>query len=122
MKIERSTKPEKKFMVRSPSGKLVHFAQKGYGDFEIWKRVRGMRLALKKRKRYVTSHKAILLKDGTPAWKHPDSPEYYSMRATWDYPRGNSLFKQVVAIRKKGLTKEEKRFIKHWQQFPRIFL
>ena len=111
MKIERSTKREKKFSVRSPSGKLIHFAQKNFGDFELWIRTKGLKFALKKRHRYVTSHKAILLKDGTPAWKNPESPEFYSIRATWEYPRGNSLFKQVVAIRNKGLSKDEKAFI-----------
>ena len=111
MKIVRSTKREKKFMARSPSGKLIHFAQKGYGDFELWIRTRGLKFALKKRLRYIKSHKAILLKDGSPAWKNPESPEFYSIRSTWDYPRGNSLFKQVVAIRNKGLSKDEKAFI-----------
>jgi hypothetical protein len=33
------------------------------------------------------------------------------MRGTWDEPRGNPLFKQVVAMRNKSLTKEEKAFI-----------
>ena len=111
MLIERSTKREKKFMVRSPSGKLVHFAQKNFGDFDLWKRARGLKFALKKRARYIKSHKAILLKDGTPAWKNPESPEYYSMRATWEMKKGDPLFKQVVAIRNKGLSKDEKAFI-----------
>lgn len=118
MKIERSTKSEKKFSVRSPSGKLVHFAQKGYGDFDLHRRALGMKFALKKRARYIKSHKAILLKDGTPAWKNPESPEFYSMRATWEMKKGDPLFKQVVAIRNKGLTKEEKAFIKKWKQSP----
>jgi len=111
MLIQRSTKKDKKFMVRSPSGKLVHFAQRGYGDFDLWRRARGLKFALKKRHRYVTSHKAILLGDGTPAWKNPDSPEFFSIRATWDFKRGNPLFDQVVAIRNKGLSKDEKAFI-----------
>lgn len=111
MLIERSKKSEKKFSVRSPSGKLIHFAQKGYGDFDLHRRACGMKFALKKRRRYVTSHKAILLKDGSPAWRNPESPEFYSIRSTWEYPRGNSLFKQVVAIRNKGLSKDEKAFI-----------
>jgi len=111
MKIERSKKSEKKFSVRSPSGKLIHFAQKNFGDFDLWRRAKGLKFALKKRARYIKSHKAILLKDGSPAWKSPDSPEFYSIRSTWEYPRGNSLFKQVVAIRNKGLSKDEKAFI-----------
>ena len=115
MKIERSTKREKKFSVRSPSGKLIHFAQKNYGDFDLWRRAKGLKFALKKRYRYVKSHKAILLKDGSPAWRNPESPEFYSIRSTWDYPRGNSLFKTVVAMRNKGLSASEKAFIKKWK-------
>jgi len=112
MLIQRSTKKDKKFMVRSPSGKLVHFAQKGYGDFHLWQLARGMKFALKKRSRYIKSHKAILLKDGTPAYKNPESPEFYSIRATWELKKGDPLFKQVVAIRNKGLSASEKAFIK----------
>jgi len=112
MLIQRSTKKDKKFMVRSPSGKLVHFAQKGYGDFHMWQLARGMKFALKKRSRYIKSHKAILLKDGTPAYKNPESPEFYSIRATWELKKGDPLFKQVVAIRNKGLSASEKAFIK----------
>jgi len=116
MKIERSTKKDKKFMTRSPSGRLVHFAQKNFGDFDLHRRACGLKFALKKRARYIKSHKAILLKDGTPAWKNPESPEYYSIRATWEMKKGDPLFKQVVAIRNKGLTKEERAFIKKWKQ------
>jgi len=111
MKIERSTKKDKKFMTRTPAGKLVHFAQKNFGDFDLWKRAKGLKFALKKRHRYVTSHKAILLKDGTPAWKNPESPEFYSMRATWEMKKGDPLFKQVIAIRNRGLSASEKAFI-----------
>lgn len=109
-KVERSSYAPKKFMSRSPSGKLIHYGAKGYGDYDLWKRV-DPKLAEKKRRRYVTSHKAILLKNGTPAWKNPETAEFYAQRGTWDFPRGNSFFKMVVAIRNKQLTKEERDFI-----------
>ena len=100
----------KKFMIKSPKGETIYFGQAGYGDYDLWSRV-DPEYAEKKRYRYTTSHKAILLKDGTPAWKSPETAEYYAMRGTWDEPRGNPLFKQVVAMRNKSLTKEEKAFV-----------
>ena len=109
-KVERSSYPVKKFMAKSPKGETIYFGQAGYGDYDLWSRV-DPEYAEKKRYRYTTSHKAIPLKDGTPAWKSPETAEYYAMRGTWDEPRGNPLFKQVVAMRNKSLTKEEKAFI-----------
>jgi len=109
-KVERSSYPVKKFMIKSPKGETIYFGQAGYGDYDLWSRV-DPEYAEKKRYRYTTSHKAILLKDGTPAWKSPETAEYYAMRGTWDEPRGNPLFKQVVSMRNKSLTKEEKAFI-----------
>ena len=67
-KVERSSYPVKKFMVKSPKGETIYFGQAGYGDYDLWSRV-DPEYAEKKRYRYTTSHKAILLKDGTPAWK-----------------------------------------------------
>ena len=109
-KVERSSYPVKKFMVKSPKGETIYFGQAGYGDYDLWSRV-DPEYAEKKRYRYTTSHKAIMMKDESPALKNPETAEYYAMRGTWDEPRGNPLFKQVVAMRNKSLTKEEKFFI-----------
>src|SRR5210317_323026 len=109
-KVERSSYPVKKFMAKSPKGQTIYFGQAGYGDYDLWSRV-DPEYAEKKRYRYTTSHKAILLKDGTPAWKSPETAEFYASRALWNFQRGNPLFDQVVAIRNKSLTKEEKAFI-----------
>ena len=109
-KVERSSYPVKKFMAKSPKGETIYFGQAGYGDYDLWSRV-DPEYAEKKRYRYTTSHKAILLKDGTPAWKSPETAEFYASRALWNFQRGNPLFDQVVAIRNKSLTKEEKAFI-----------
>ena len=109
-KVERSSYPVKKFMIKSPKGETIYFGQAGYGDYDLWSRV-DPEYAEKKRYRYTTSHKAITMKDGSLAWKNPETAEYYAMRGTWDEPRGNPLLKQVVAMRNKSLTKEEKFFI-----------
>ena len=98
LRIKPSTARGKKFMVVY-RGRKIHFGARGYGDFDLWRRRRGMKFALAKRRRYVRSHTKILMGDGSLAWKDRTSPEYYSMRALWDFPRGNKLFKQVVRFR-----------------------
>ena len=109
-KVKRSTLGDKKFMSVSPSGRLIHYGAKGYGDYDLWKRV-DPRIAEIKRRRYVKSHKAILMKDGTPAWKNPETAEYYAMRGTWNSNKGNPLFKKVVALRNNKLSRDERTFI-----------
>jgi hypothetical protein len=99
MKIQKSTRADKKFMVISPGGKPIHFGQAGYKDYEIYLRTEGKSIADDKRDRYIKSHSQIKMGDGTPAWENPETAEYYSHRALWDMPRGNSLFKQVKKMR-----------------------
>lgn len=36
-----------------------------------------------RRERYRARHKAILLKDGSPAYKDKNQPSYYSLRFLW---------------------------------------
>lgn len=115
MKVERSTKGDKKFMSRSPSGRKIHYGASGYGDFDLWRRARGLKFALKKRNRYVTSHKAILMKNGTPAWKNPETAEFYASRMLWDFPKNTPMFKKVVEIRNKQLSRDERNFINKWK-------
>ena len=99
MKIQKSTREDKKFMVISPGGKKIHFGQAGYKDYEIYLRTEGKGKADDMRDRYIKSHSQIKMGDGSLAWKDPETAEYYSHRALWDMPPGNSLFKQVVKIR-----------------------
>ena len=99
MKIQKSTRADKKFMVISPGGKTIHFGQAGYKDYEIYLRTEGKGKADDMRDRYIKSHSQIKMGDGSPAWKDPDTAEYYSHRALWDMPPGNALFKQVKKMR-----------------------
>ena len=99
MKIQKSTRADKKFMVISPGGKKIHFGQAGYKDYEIYLRTEGKGKADDMRDRYIKSHSQIKMGDGSLAWKDPETAEYYSHRALWDMPPGNDLFKQVVKIR-----------------------
>jgi len=97
-----SKRSGKKFSVITPKGKIVHFGAKGCGDFEIWGRRRGRVFAERKRKGYIARHKVITDGSGVLAYKNPEMPAYYAMRALWDFPRGNPLFKQVKSIRNRG--------------------
>ena len=99
MKIQKSTRADKKFMVFSPEGKPIHFGQAGYKDYEIYLRTEGKSKADDMRDRYIKSHSKIKMADGSLAWENPETAEYYSHRALWDMPRGNALFKQIVKIR-----------------------
>ena len=102
LRIRKSNLKHKKFMV-TYDGRKIHFGARGYGDFELHRRRCGLKFAMKKRYRYVRSHTKIKMGDGSLAWKDPTSPEYYSMRALWDFPRGNALFKQIVKLRNKNI-------------------
>jgi hypothetical protein len=77
--IKVSNRKGKRFMITLPDGKTIHFglypfsgegAYIDHGDDKIKK-------AWKKR------HSKIL-KDGKPAYKNKDSPEYYSWHILWN--------------------------------------
>lgn len=76
--IKVSSRKGKRFMITRPDGKLIHFglypftgegAYIDHGDDKI-------------RKNWRARHKKIL-KDGKPAYKNPDSPEFYSWNLLW---------------------------------------
>jgi hypothetical protein len=99
MRIKKSTRADKKFMITSPEGRLIHFGQAGYKDYEIYLRIEGKQKADDMRDRYIKSHSKIKMGDGSLAWENPETAEYYSHRGLWNMPRGNALFKQVFKIR-----------------------
>jgi hypothetical protein len=37
VKLQKSTREDKKFMVQNPDGKWIHFGQKGYSDWHLHK-------------------------------------------------------------------------------------
>jgi hypothetical protein len=77
--IEVSSRKGKRFMITRPDGKTIHFglypftgegAYIDHGDDKI-------------KKNWKKRHSKIL-KDGKPAYKNPDSPEYYSWHILWN--------------------------------------
>ncbi len=87
-----STRDNKKYMVRSPKGKLIHFGSirpngepySQYKDSTPNKYYSYLDHNDKKRKRrYQSRHKAILDKSGRPAYLNPEQPAYYAMRYLW---------------------------------------
>ena len=106
--LQRSTRPGKKFAATLPSGKIVHFGGEGFADFDLWKRRRGLKFALCKRKAYLKRHRVIELKNGRKAYQVKYSPAWFSMRALWDYPKSNELFKAIVKLRNRNEIRHEK--------------
>ena len=82
-----STRMNKKYMTRTPKGKLVHF---GSSEYEHYKDSTPIKYYSyldhndkKRRTRYRARHKAILKKDGKPAYLDPEQPAYYSYNFLW---------------------------------------
>ena len=77
--IQVSNRKNKRFMITRPDGKLIHFglwpftgegAYIDHGDDKL-------------KKAWRARHKKIL-KDGKPAYKNKDSPEYFSWNLLWN--------------------------------------
>jgi hypothetical protein len=76
--LEISTRKNKRFSIESPSGRTVHFGLwpfKGHGTFLDHKDV-NIRDAWRAR------HSKIMI-DNMPAYKNPESPEFYSWYVLW---------------------------------------
>jgi hypothetical protein len=74
--IQLSTRPEKKLMLITPEGKVVHFGAKNSISY-LEKRDD------KKRENYIKRHSKIYLKDGTRAIDKEYSPAQLSMLILW---------------------------------------
>ena len=82
-----SERKNKKYSVITPSGKKIHFGNKNY---QHYKDSTGLGIYShldhkdkKRRTSYQARHKAILKKDGKPAYKDRESPSYYSYNFLW---------------------------------------
>jgi hypothetical protein len=76
--IEISTRDNKRFKITKPNGKIIHFGlwpYNGYGTF-VDHQDETIRSAWKARH-------CKILKNGKPAYKNPDSPEFYSWNLLW---------------------------------------
>lgn len=85
--FKKSTRKGKKYMVKTPSGKWIHF---GASDMEQYKDSTGLGLYsdkdhgdLKRRKSYLSRAKGIKNKKGELTWKDKESPNYYSVKYLW---------------------------------------
>jgi hypothetical protein len=85
--FKKSTRAGKKYMVKTPSGKWIHFGASGYGQYfdkvplKLYSHLNhGDK---KRRENYRNRHMAIKLKDGTPAYKNKEQPAYWSWRYLW---------------------------------------
>ena len=87
VEIKKSTRPNKKYMSKTPSGKWVHW---GSSSDEHYKDTTGLgiwshkdHLDKERRKNYRARHEAIKTKDGKPAYKDKEQPSYYSYNFLW---------------------------------------
>jgi len=72
MEFKPSTRKNKKYMVRNPDGKLIHFGDKRYQHYKDTTGL-GVYSALdhgdsERRKKYKTRHAKTLVKKYTPSW------------------------------------------------------
>ena len=73
--IKQSDRKHKKYAVKVDD-KWIHFGSDKHEDYL-------MHNDNKRRENYKKRHKAIKLKDGTPAYKNKMQPAYWSMRFAW---------------------------------------
>ncbi len=81
---KKSTSKGKKLMV-VVNNKTIHFGDSSMGHFKdrtgIWKsKDHGDK---KRRDSFLSRSKGIKLKDGTLAWKNPESAAYHAVRILW---------------------------------------
>ena len=92
MEFKKSTNYNKKYMVKTPSGRWIHFGAltpNGKGYFH-YRDTTPLKLYThlnhndpERRRRYKERHSKILLKDGTPAYKDREQSAYYSWNFLW---------------------------------------
>jgi hypothetical protein len=87
LEFKKSTNKNKKYMVKTPKGKWIHF---GNINFQQYKDTTGLglyshlnHLDKKRRDNYRARHKAILKKDGKPAYLDKEQPAYWSYNFLW---------------------------------------
>lgn len=92
MKFQRSTRKDKKYMTRTPKGKLIHFGGiKADGTpYEQFRDTTGLGLYsrydhndITRRRLYRKRHREILTTEGKPAYKDKESSSYYSWNYLW---------------------------------------
>ena len=87
VEFKKSTRKNNKYMVKTPSGKWIHFGQRTAQHF---KDSTGLGLYShldhgdkKRRASYLARAKGIKNKQGNLTWKNKESSNYYSIRFLW---------------------------------------
>jgi hypothetical protein len=87
LEFKKSTNKNKKYMVKTPKGKWIHFGAVG---MEQYKDTTGLGLYSKydhldkeRRRRYLSRAKGIKTKDGKLTWNNPESANFYSVKFLW---------------------------------------
>lgn len=81
---KKSTRPDKKLMVEV-NGKTIHFGARSMQHYKdktgIWSSKNHN--DAERRKNYLSRAKGIKKKDGSLAWKDPESANYHAVRILW---------------------------------------
>lgn len=87
VEFKKSTRKNNKYMVKTPSGKWIHFGQRTAQHF---KDSTGLGLYShldhgdkKRRASYLARAKGIKNKQGKLTWKNKESSNYYSIKFLW---------------------------------------
>ena len=85
--FKKSTRKNKKYMVRTPSGKLIHFGQLGYQHYKditplkLYSNLN--HLDKKRRDRYRARASKIKNKQGELTYNNPEYPNFYAYHFLW---------------------------------------
>ena len=84
--FKKSTNKNKKYMVKTPKGKWIHFGQKNYeqyfdGALGLYSHLN--HLDPERRRRYLARARGIKNKDGKLTLNDKESPNYYSIKYLW---------------------------------------
>lgn len=87
MDIQISTSKYKKYMVKTPKGKIIHFGDKRYEHFKdttgLGKYSNLNHNDKKRRENYCKRAKGIKDGKGKSTYNNKESPNYYSMKYLW---------------------------------------
>jgi len=82
---KKSTRKDKKLMVKTPSGKLIHFGNPKYQHFKdrtkIWSKLDHNNTT--RQNSYLSRSKGIKNKKGELTWTNPESANYHAIRILW---------------------------------------
>lgn len=85
--IKVSNRKNKKYMVKSPKGRIIHFGDKRYEHYEDKTNIKAYsylnHYSKKRRDNYLKRAKGIKNKNGELTYKDKETPNYYSIKYLW---------------------------------------